>query len=283
MVACFSYQKGKNMQKFSVSSEYFSIYQSITCGQVFRYKQISKNAFEIISRDKICYLSQNDDIVTIESDDIEYFKNYFDLSTDYKKITTSLSVFEELKEKVEYGKGIRIFRQDTYETVISFIISANNNIKRIQKIIEKLCERVGEKKNGFYAFPTAKQLQSLSVGDFKDLGLGYRAQYLYDTCRVIDDMIDIIKSQDTEQATKSLLSLKGVGPKVANCILLFGLYKTNSYPVDTWIFKANKTEELNTEKKVLEYYQNRYGEYAGYAQQYVFFYAREKGLQNKEN
>ena len=189
----------------------------------------------------------------------------------------------ELKEKVEYGKGIRIFRQDTYETVISFIISANNNIKRIQKIIEKLCERVGEKKNGFYAFPTAKQLQSLSVEDFKDLGLGYRAQYLYETSRVIDDMIDIIKSQDTEQATKSLLSLKGVGPKVANCILLFGLYKTNSYPVDTWIFKANKTEELNTEKKVLEYYQKRYGEYAGFAQQYVFFYAREKGLQNKKN
>ena len=267
------------MQSYSVSSEYFSLYQSITCGQVFRYKQISQNEFELISRDKICYLYQNGNEVTIKSDDIEYFKNYFDLSTDYDKITTKLSTFDELKEKVEYGKGIRIFKQDFVETVISFIISANNNIKRIQKIIEKICEKVGEKKNGYYAFPTIKQLQTLSVEQLKELGLGYRAQYLYDTCRMEEEIAQI-QTQPTQQAIKSLLKLKGIGPKVANCILLFGLNRTDSYPVDTWIFKANKTEELNTEKKVYEHYQKRYGNYAGYAQQYVFFFAREKGITN---
>ena len=262
------------MQTYTVSSQYFSIFQSITCGQVFRYKQLSENEFQIISRDKICYLSQNGDSVTLKSKHIDYFVEYFDLSRDYEKITKTLSGFSELEKPVEFGKGIRIFRQDFYETVISFIISANNNIKRIQKIIETLCEKVGDKKDGYYAFPTAKQLQSLSVEDFKKMGLGYRAPYLYETCRVIDEVAPKILAQQTNEATKSLLALKGVGPKVANCILLFGMNRTNSYPVDTWIFKANRTEELNTEKKVYEYYSARYGEYAGFAQQYIFFYAR---------
>jgi N-glycosylase/DNA lyase len=219
-------------------------------------------------------LTQNEDTVTLKSEHIDYFKEYFDLNNDYGKITKSLSVFPELKQAVNFGKGIRIFKQDFYETVVSFIISANNNIKRIQKIIENLCEKVGDKMDGYYAFPTAKQLQKLTIEDFKQMGLGYRAPYLYETCRIIDEVAPKILEQDTNDATKSLLALKGIGPKVANCILLFGMGRTNSYPVDTWIFKANKTEELNTEKKVFEYYSKRYSEYAGFAQQYVFFFAR---------
>lgn len=262
------------MQSLCVKSEYFSVFQTLTCGQVFRYKQISDCEFQIISRDKICYLSQKDDNVMLKSEHLEYFKSYFDLDRDYDEIVKTLGKFEELRTPVEFGKGIRILKQDFYETVISFIISANNNIKRIQKIIETLCEKAGDKKNGFYAFPTAKQLQKFSVEDFKSMGLGYRAPYLYETCRIIDDVREDILSSNSAVALKKLLSLKGVGPKVANCILLFGMGRTDSYPVDTWIFKANRTDELNTEKKVFEYYSKRYGEYAGFAQQYIFFHAR---------
>ncbi len=262
------------MQTLTVKSKYFSVFQTLTCGQVFRYKQISKDEFQIISRDKICFLSQKDDNVTLKTEHLEYFKKYFDLDRDYGNIVDTLMSFDELKVPVEFGKGIRILKQDFYETVISFIISANNNIKRIQKIIETLCEKAGDKMDGFYAFPTAEQLQKFSIEDFKIMGLGYRAPYLYETCRIIDEVTDDIISSKTEWAQKKLLSLKGIGPKVANCILLFGLSRTDSYPVDTWIFKANRTDELNTEKKVCDYYSKRYGKYAGFAQQYIFFHAR---------
>ncbi len=262
------------MQVYCVKGEYFSVFQTLTCGQVFRYKQIGEEEYQIISRDKICYLSQNGDNVTLKSEHLDYFKRYFDLDRDYGSIVKTLGKFGELQDCLQYGKGIRILRQDFYETVISFIISANNNIKRIQKIIETLCENAGDKMNGFYAFPTAKQLQKFSVQDFKDMGLGYRAEYLYETCRIIDEVADDIQSSNTESALKKLLEIKGIGPKVANCILLFGMARTDSYPVDTWIFKANKTAELDTEKKVFDYYTKRYGEYAGFAQQYIFYHAR---------
>ena len=211
------------MQSITIKSEFFSIYQTLTCGQVFRYKQISENEFFVISRDKICYLYQKDEYVTLKSEHLDYFRQYFDLDRDYQKIVKSLSVFDELKEAINYGNGIRILKQDFYETVISFIISANNNIKRIQKIIETLCEKAGDKKDGFYAFPTALQLQKFSVEDFKKMGLGYRAEYLYATCREIDELTCDILSLPSSLAKKKLLKLKGVGPKVANCILLFGL------------------------------------------------------------
>lgn len=265
------------MQTLLIKNDYFSIEQTLKCGQVFRYKQISEKEFQIISRDKICYLSQKDDHVCLKTEHLDYFYEYFDLGRDYSEIVNRLGVFEELKAPIEYGKGIRILKQDFYETVISFIISANNNIKRIQKIIETLCEKAGDKKDGYYAFPTASQLQRFSIDDFREMGLGYRAPYLYETCRVIDGLKDDILISDSALALKKLLAIKGVGPKVANCILLFGMGRTDSYPVDTWIFKANRTEELNTEKKVFDYYSKRYGEFAGFAQQYIFFHARSQG------
>jgi N-glycosylase/DNA lyase len=264
------------MQTLTVKNKYFSVFQTLTCGQVFRYKQINECEFQVISRDKICYLSQKDDNVTLKTEHMDYFKESFDLERDYGKIEETLETFDELKIPVSYGKGIRILKQDFYETVISFIISANNNIKRIQKIIETLCEQAGDKKDGFYAFPTAKQLQKFSVQDFVKMGLGYRAQYLYETCRTIDSVGNDILSSTSAEAYKKLLALKGIGPKVANCIMLFGMAITDSYPVDTWIFKANRTEELNTAKKVCDYYTARYGQYAGFAQQYIFFHARSE-------
>ncbi len=263
------------MTKFFVKNEYFSVEDTLTCGQVFRYKKLADDAWEVYSLDKRCVLKTLHDGVECETDDEQYFKDYFDLSFDYGKVVKKLQTFSELAVPIEFGKGIRILRQDIYETIISFIISANNNIKRIQGIIEKLCARYGSEMSGYYAFPTLAQLKTATVAELKELGLGYRAEYIYETARVLDGALQSLTTVTCdESARKVLLSLKGIGSKVADCIMLFGLRRFSSYPVDTWIFKANQTDELNTPQKVREFYSRRYGEYAGLAQQYIFHYTR---------
>lgn len=263
------------MQEIRFSNQYFSVKDTLTCGQVFRFRELDGGEYELFSQDKRCVLSESEGTVTIKTDHPDYFWRYFDLDRDYGEIVSKLSAFPELTACVNYGKGIRILRQDFDETLFSFIVSANNNIKRIQAIIERLCEAVGSRKPGYYAFPTAEQLTGLTVEQLRGVGLGYRAEYIYSTAREIDAHRDGILSADSdEEVNAKLLRLKGVGPKVANCIMLFGLNRTAAYPVDTWIFKSGKTAELDTPKKVQAYYQNRYGSLAGFAQQYIFHYAR---------
>lgn len=263
------------MQTVYYPKNNFDIEATLTCGQVFRYEKVGEGAYVVYSKGHRCELKDNGENIEIRTDVPAYFENYFDLSTDYGSIVSTLMGFEELREAVEYGKGIRILRQDPEETVFSFIVSANNNIKRIQGIIARLCERYGDKKDGYYAFPSAEQLQRATVSELKEIGLGYRAQYIYDTARTLPGVIEKIRSAKTaDEARKILLTQKGIGPKVADCIVLFGLHLTRSYPVDTWIFKANATETLNTPQRVHEHFISRYGDNAGFAQQYIFHYAR---------
>ena len=264
------------MTTFTVSSEYFDIAATLECGQVFRYVKNADGGYTVYSLDKKCDIRYNArGEVELTTADPEYFRRYFDLDEDYGKITSSLAACPELTAAVAFGKGIRILRQDFTEAVFSFIVSANNNIARIKGIIERLSAAYGKKTGDYYAFPTPEELQKASVADLKALGLGYRAEYIYDTARAFPSVkAEIAAISDAEAAHKALLALKGVGPKVADCIVLFGLHLTRSYPVDTWIFKASSTPELDTPKKVRDYYLDRYGDYAGFAQQYVFYYAR---------
>ena len=251
---------------------------AIECGQMFRYRA-SLGGYAVNSKDRACFVCKDGDTVVIETGDTGYFDSYFDLGTDYGVITRTLGEFPELAECVEYGKGIRIFRQDLFETVISFIISANNHIPRIKGIIERICEAAGRRtEDGVYAFPTSEELARLTTDDFANLGAGYRAQYLAQTADDLTrtDILSRISGADTAQVYRLLGSLKGVGPKVAHCIALFGLGITDSFPVDTWIFKALGNKELDTPDKVRLYYQERYGALAGYAQQYIFYYNRER-------
>lgn len=276
------------MIKKTFPAQFFSVADTLMCGQVFRYTYDKENdRYELFSLDKHCYLSQSGSVTELECNegDLAYFEKYFDVERDYGKITERLSAFPELAEAVRFSGGLRILRQDFEETLFSFIISANNNIKRIQNTIERLCRAAGTCMGDYYAFPTSAQLQKLTVNDFKDLGLGYRAEYIYETCRIFPYEKDrLLGYTGDEKIYKKLTSLQGVGPKVANCVMLFGLNRTGAYPVDTWIFKANRTDELNTRAKVQQYYQQRYGIYAGYAQQYIFHYERngKKQLKNPD-
>ncbi|MDR0855064.1 MAG: hypothetical protein LBN25_01710 [Christensenellaceae bacterium] len=280
---------------FIPETEDFCPAQILECGQVFRYSRGDDGHYSVNAADKRCEIvvekpnenSQNILLnplfgnVTIYSKECEFFRKYFDLDTDYSIIKKKLNENAALKEAVEFGKGIRILRQDRFETIISFIISANNNIKRIQKIIEGLCSGLGEDKNGYFAFPTVEKLAAQSVEYYRSRGLGYRAEYVLKTARAVAGGFDLdLSGLNSAEARKYISKLSGVGPKVADCILLFGYGITDVFPTDVWIERVygdlfgdgiNLTR-LEKSKRLTDGFK----ELSGYAQQYLF-YAKRSG------
>ena len=245
------------------------------CGQVFRFREVD-GGYEIYSKDKRAVVFNE----KILCDDIKYWHNYFDLSKNYDIIIDKLKGFSFLDGALTFGKGLRILRQDKFETIISFLISQNNNISRIKRIIERLCVGYGEEMDGFFAFPTAKKLSSVRETDLLSLGLGYRAPYILDTARAIESGFDIdgIDKLSEDEAAAKLMTLKGIGPKVADCILLFGYHKMAVFPIDTWIFKAARdlfAIESGKIQQVRERLISKFGNLSGYAQQYIYYYKRE--------
>lgn len=272
------------MTKLTYNSKYFNIADTLLCGQVFRFKEYKKG-YTVISEDKICYVYTDGDTTYIETDYPEYFHNYFDLNNNYENIVNAAKNFknEILIKAATLGKGIRILRQNSIEALYHFIISQNNNIPRIKSCIEKLSEKVGQKKSSvfgeYYVFPTPKQILSLSDSDLKEAGLGYRAQYLKELSNSIVNGLDVCEYKDlsVEKLYENLTSIKGVGDKVANCVILFGYHKTESFPVDTWIEKIYREDfngTIKNRKKITEYFIDLFKENAGYFQQYLFYYKR---------
>ncbi len=272
------------MEKIVFSNEYFNLTDTLSCGQIFRFKEY-KNGYLVFSNDKICYAYVDGDNAIIETEDKDYFYNFFDLVTDYSKIYNSAISYgnHTLTLSANLGKGVRILRQDSFEMTFSFLISQNNNIKRISNSIERLSEKVGTKKSSpfgeYYAFPTIEQLKTLTIQDYKDLGLGYRAEYFYGLVELIYQgfLIENLKDLSEQELYNSLVNIKGIGDKVANCIMLFGFYKTKSFPVDTWTYKIyteNFNGTIKNREKVTEWFISEFGDYSGYFQQYLFYYKR---------
>lgn len=261
--------------------EDFNIVQILNCGQIFRYS-IDGDTAVVYSKDKKAVIKTLNDKVVILTDDVDYFEDFFDLKTDYGKIKNQLKSDLFLQDAVEFGKGIRILNNDTYEMIVSFIISANNNIGRIKNSIEYLCSHFGENKGDYFAFPTLEELKRAKLEDFTKAGLGYRAPQLFDTIQKLKcDDVENLKKQDKEKQFNFLVSLKGIGEKVANCVLLFGLRRKDVFPVDTWINKVYNviTGSNTTDRKfITKDLTSRYGELSGYAQQYFFYYFRENKI-----
>ena len=183
-----------------------------------------------------------------------------------------------MQKSIEFGKGIRILKQDILETIIGFIISANNNIKRIQKILFAIREKYGKNMGDYFAFPTIAQLKNATIDDFKNLGAGYRAKYLYDVVRQLENInLQQLCTLTTYELNKVLLSLMGVGQKVADCIMLFGFSRGDVFPVDTWIEKVYCTYfgDEHDRNKIRANLLNTFGNMSGYAQQYLFYSQRE--------
>ncbi|MDE6583557.1 MAG: hypothetical protein K2K31_02800 [Clostridia bacterium] len=259
-----------------LGKEDFNSQHILECGQIFSYEKSDDN-FLVFSTDKKAKITETDKGFFIETEDPNYFVNFFDLKTDYSQIKKKLEKFSIMKRPIVYGYGIRILKQDLFETLISFIVSANNNIKRIQMILNRIRQKYGTDMGDYHAFPTRKQLLKATEQDFAELGAGYRAKYLYNVLRQIDE--DILTSWQilpTDELRNKLISLSGVGPKVADCVLLFGFGRGDVFPVDTWIHQMYNKYYTNLEnrEKIRQNLVEEFGLFSGYAQQYLFFFMR---------
>lgn len=254
--------------------ECLSLPLTLDCGEAFRWAEQEDGSWSGAAYGKYLNIKEEKGNFILKDTSLEDFENvwrsYFDLDRDYAAICAKLKEDELVRETIDEYYGIRILNQEPWEALVSFVISQQNNIKRIKGIIKRLCDTYGEKIcDGWHAFPTSKTLSKLSVEDFEAIGLGYRAKYVK---KLADDVesgvIDLaaIKAMDLDDAKKTLLSIYGVGEKVANCALLFGFQFIRCFPVDVWM------------KRVLQYYPDGLPEcfsgYEGIAQQYLFHWAR---------
>lgn len=265
------------------------------CGQCFRWNKEADGSYTgIFGNNVINVKKENEDIIfegVCDGNIEDVCKNYFDLDTDYEEIKRRLSGIDDfLKTSIEYGNGIRILNQDLWETIISFIISANNNIPRIKGIIDRISRKYGKiityKGKDYYTFPDMYELGKASVEDLRALGLGFRDKRIYETTRMFLDreitLEELESEKDTDNLREKLMTLSGVGGKVADCIMLFSLKKYDVFPIDVWVRRVMnelyiKEEDESKVSKVLiqNLAKEKYNELAGLAQQYLFYWKRE--------
>ena len=274
----------------------FELKDIFECGQCFRWNIQEDGSYTGVFRNNVLNVKKHENQIIFqgicEKDIKETVEKYFDLNRDYEEIKSKLAKIDNnMKTSIEYGKGIRILNQDLWETIISFIISANNNIPRIKGIIERLSEKYGNeieyKGQKYYTFPSPEQLKDVTVEEYRKLGLGFRDVRLYETTKMIlNKKVDLIKMKNNPNTTKvreELLSLSGVGPKVADCILLFSdLKRLEVFPIDVWVRRVMndlyiKQEDENkvSKKQIEKIAEEKFGDLAGLAQQYLFYWRRE--------
>lgn len=263
--------------------------KTFDCGQCFRFEKVNNSRHESEWQGaaygrQVSFAKDGDKLYVYNSTEEEFahiWRRYLDLDTDYfaiDKDILSRSDSDALKTAVSYGHGIRILRQEPWEALCSFIISQNNNIPRIKKIIKALCEKSGERIDGTdeFSFPSAEAVKNLGADGLFELKTGFRAKYIYDAAsRVSAGDVDLLNvfNMPTSAASETLCKIKGVGPKVAACALLFGFGKYDAFPVDVWIKKAIEKYFPG------EFDPKKLGPYAGVAQQYLFYYERYLGGQ----
>lgn len=264
------------------------------CGQAFRWKLEEDGSYTSIDGDLFINVKKEDDHIVLKNcsqdDFYKKWENYFDLKTDYKKIKEKLYFNETLKDAIDYGYGIRILNQDKFSTIISFIISANNQIPRIMKSVDLICKNYGEKIGDFkgrelYSFPSPEKLAKASASDLREIArVGFRDQRIVDTaCQIAKGDFDIEKSSElsSEELKKELIKLPGVGPKVSDCIMLYSYNRPATFPVDVWIKRVMEFLFIKkeTNKNLIgKYADELFGDMAGYAQQYLFYYGRENSI-----
>ena len=249
--------------------------QTLDCGQSFRWEKQNDGSFSGVAFGKYVNISLDGTDMIIKNaapEDEKIWREYFDLELDYGKIRGDISKLHPvLEEAARYAPGIRILRQEPYEALCTFIISQNNNIKRIKGIVARLCESFGDEiDEGVYTFPTAERLAELTSDDLAPLRAGFRNRYIIDSAKKVasgEVDLELCKTADYEAARAELMKITGVGVKVADCTLLFGMHRVEAFPVDVWMKRA-------MEKLFPGMTANDFGEYAGIAQQYIFHYSR---------
>ena len=274
--------------------ENFDAKAIFTCGQAFRWYEESDGSFTTVHLGRVLNVLNEKDRVIFKGTNLKEFDeiwmDYFDLNTDYKEIRKVLSNNEILPKAMEYGEGIRILNQNHFEMLISFIISANNMIPRIKKSIEVISMRYGkficeDENRKHYSFPTVEELSRATVEDLREFAkVGFRDKRIFDTVNMIlNEKIDLdnFENLETDILREELLKFAGVGNKVADCIMLFSYKRGEVFPVDVWIKRVMEELFIKEEtpvKKISKEADRIFGKYAGYAQQYLFYYGREEKI-----
>lgn len=265
------------------------LYNTITCGQIFRYKEEADKSFTVILSDRVINIKYEDDILYVDSNNLENLENiiiyYFDLDRDYTSIMKDIIKSDnKIQECVEKSKGLKIIKQEPVECIIEYIISQNNSVKNIANslnLISKMCgEKVIFRNNEYYLFPSINNLVKLTLEDFRNCKVGFRDKYLLDIIsKIFSNKLDInlIKNMSSIEALDYLKSFKGIGNKVASCILLFSYSRFDVFPIDTWVKKYMLDEyRITGEENIKKYCEKTYKNYSGLAIQYMFNSKRNK-------
>ncbi len=275
------------METVCVSNKDFNLTHTFDCGQCFRWNRNPDGSYTGVAGGRVVRMRERGGEIVIENcssrDFNSFWKNYLDLDRDYAGIKTAVSINDVMKTAVSYGGGIRILRQEFFETLISYIISQNNSIPNIKRVVERLCAAYGDPiefdGKTYYSFPSAQTLAELSDSDFRALGAGFRDRYISGAVKLAAEGAisgEGLSALSTADARKELMKIKGVGNKVCDCVLLFALGKYDLFPTDTWIKKvmeesfsaASVSEAKNAGEQL-------FGQYSGFAQQYLFYWRRE--------
>ncbi len=273
----------------------FNLKYTLECGQCFRWKKVEdcENRYIGVIKDRVIDVSQKADTIIIYSNKEEkleeVIKEYFDLNTDYEEIEKRISKIDDnIYKSVQNTTGIRILNQELFETIISYIISANNNIKRISKSVDKISEMFGQaveyNNKTYYLFPTIEQLKKATVEQLLSCGVGFRAKYIKDTVKILgqdNNLLEKLKVSSKDRAKEILLNFSGVGPKVSDCILLFSLNKSDVFPIDVWVKRVMEKlyfRQNVSMKQIAGYARDNFGKDAGIIQQHLFYNVREGNI-----
>ncbi len=299
----------KNKKNFRIETENentiikeitdFDLEQTLECGQCFRFYKQDEEDYVVVAFNKLLHIKQQDNQLTFYDTDIENVKNiwipYFDLERDYNEIKSFLLKRDnKLEEAIKKKWGVRILNQEFHETLISFIISQNKQIPHIKQLVRRISEEYGKflgEVNGekYYSFPDVKTLGTITEEAYRDMKTGFRAPYLYDASQKLATGIiskDNLKGLNEKETRDELIGIKGVGEKVANCVMLFSLGFRDAFPVDVWIKRIMESVYFDGEDtpkdKIQSFAKEQYGEYGGYAQQYLFCFGRENKVGTKK-
>ena len=265
----------------------FKLEDTITCGQIFRFFKMEDGSFDIILKDRVINVYEKNNYLYVSSNNEDDLKsvvmNYFDLDNDYSKMNEYLlKQDKKLDDAINFSKGLMMIKQDPFETIMEYIISANNSVPSIASALNNIALKYGKKvmfnDKEYYLFPQYKALKDVKESDLRECKVGFRDKYLK---AMIDKLnnneldLDSFYNMDTKEALDKLMENIGIGPKVASCILLFAYQKYDVFPVDTWVKKVMKKEyNIEGEKNIRAFASITYGKYSGIAIQYLFNYGR---------
>ena len=273
----------------------FDLCQTLECGQAFHFEKTGEQDYIVVAMNRMLHVAQttaggkvNLIFYNTSAEDFEnVWNDYFDFDTDYAIIKSELLKMDErLREAIDSKWGVHILNQDFFEMLMSFIISQNKQIPQIKELVFRISKFYGKKLgeyNGkaYYSFPDVNECEVITEEDFRNMKTGFRAPYLYDAAKKCKEgmySVDILRGLNDDEVMECLKQIKGVGEKVASCVMLFGLGRRSAFPVDVWMKRIMERLYFGEDTKkevIMEFAKKRFGELGGYAQQYLFYFARD--------